>query len=101
MVETQDAKMYELFKNNSQDVIKVSFRHLSGLYGPTSPTSQFLDGTHEFSELVLAKMALFMDQSRSVLPLRSAKAREFGELWREKLNGRALESDIRKERLFL
>ena len=37
MVETQDAKMYELFKNNSQDVIKVSFRHLSGLYGPTSP----------------------------------------------------------------
>ena len=98
MVETQDAKMYELFKNNSQDVIKVSFRHLSGLYGPTS---QFLDGTHEFSELGLAKMALFMDQSRSVLPLRSAKAREFGELWREKLNERALESDIRKERLFL
>ena len=29
-------------------------------------------------------MALLMDQSRSVLPLRSAKAREFGELWREK-----------------
>ena len=29
-------------------------------------------------------MVLLMDQSRSVLPLRSAKAREFGELWREK-----------------
>ena len=29
-------------------------------------------------------MALLVDQSRSVLPLRSAKAREFGELWREK-----------------
>ena len=28
-------------------------------------------------------MSLLMDQSRSVLPLRSAKAREFGELWRE------------------
>ena len=48
------------------------------------PTSQFLNRTHEFSELVLARMALLMDQSRSVLPLRSAKAREFGELWREK-----------------
>ena len=32
-------------------------------------------------------MALLMDQSRSVVPLRSAKAREFGELWRE--NARA------------
>ena len=29
-------------------------------------------------------MSLLMDQSRSVSPLRSAKAREFGELWWEK-----------------
>ena len=35
---------------------------------------------HEFSKLVLLRMALLMDQSRSVLPLRLAKAREFGEL---------------------
>ena len=47
--------------------------------GLADPTSQFLNGTREFSELVL-----FMHQSRSVLPPRSAKAREFGELWREK-----------------
>ena len=40
----------------------------------------FLNGTHEFSELVLARMTLLMDQSRSVLLLRSTKAREFGEL---------------------
>ena len=60
---------------------KIAF-HLPGLAGPTS---QFLNVTHEFSELVLARMSLLMDQSRSVLPLRSAKAREFGDwLWREK-----------------
>ena len=48
-------------------------------------TGQFLKGTrHEFSELILARVALLMDQSRSIPPLRSAKAREFGELWREK-----------------
>ena len=35
----------------------------------------FKNGTHEFSELVLARMVLLMDQSRSVLSLRSAKAR--------------------------
>ena len=57
--------------------IKVIF-HLPAL------ASQFLNGTHEFAELVLIRMALIMVQSRSVLPLRSAKAREFGELWREK-----------------
>ena len=34
-------------------------------------SSQFLNETHEFSELVLARMALLVDQSRSVLPLRS------------------------------
>ena len=52
----------------------------------SSPSSQFLNAAHEFSELVLDRMALLMDQSRSVLPLRSANAREFGELWREKCN---------------
>ena len=52
-------------------------------YGLTGPTSQFLNGPHEFSDLVLARMALLMDQSRSVLPLQSAKARKLGELWRE------------------
>ena len=36
--------------------------YLSGLSGPTS---QFSNGTHEFSELVLARMALLMDQSRA------------------------------------
>ena len=39
---------------------------------------------HEFSELVIARMALLIDQRRSVFPLRSTKAREFGDLWREK-----------------
>ena len=34
--------------------------------------SQFLIGTHKFSELVLSRMALLMDQSRFVLLLRSA-----------------------------
>ena len=48
------------------------------------PTTQLLNETHKFSELVLTRMVLLMDQSRSVLPLRSAKAREVGELWREK-----------------
>ena len=56
--------------------------HLSSLAGPTS---QFLNGAYELLELDLAgRMALLMDQSRSVLPLQSAKAREFEELWREK-----------------
>ena len=54
--------------------------------GLTGRTSQLLDGTHEFSELVLARMVLLVDQSGSVLPLRSAKAREFGELWREEIS---------------
>ena len=55
--------------------------YLSGLAGPTS---QLLNGTPEFSELVLTRMVLPIDQSRSVLPLWSAKIREFGVLWREK-----------------
>ena len=59
--------------------------HLSGLSGPTS---QFLNRTQEFSELVLPRMTLLMDQSRSVLPLWSAKARKFGELWRENVRAR-------------
>ena len=40
-------------------------------------TSHFLNGTHEFSELILTRMALLMDQSCSVLPLRSPKVRTF------------------------
>ena len=51
------------------------FFHFSGL---ADPDSQSLNGTHEFAELVLARMTLLMDQSRSVFPLRS----EFQELWR-------------------
>ena len=42
--------------------------HLSSLAGPTS---QFINGKHEFSELVMARMALLINKSRSVLPLRS------------------------------
>ena len=53
---------------------KVAF-HLSGLAGLIS---QCLSEAHEFSELVLARMALLADQSCTVLSLRSAKAREFG-----------------------
>ena len=50
------------------------------------PTSQLLNETHEFSELVLARLTPLMDKSRSVFSLRLAKARarEFGEFWREK-----------------
>ena len=35
-----------------------------------------------------------MDQSHPALPLRSAKARKFGELWREKMCARALDLSI-------
>ena len=38
------------------------------MFGLASLTSQFLNGTHNFSELVLAGMALFMDLSRSSRP---------------------------------
>ena len=48
-------------------------------------------GTCEFPELVLARMTLLMDESRAILPLWSSKAREFGELWREKVNARAVD----------
>ena len=48
------------------------------------PTSRFLNGTHEFSELVRARMVQLMGQSRSVPPLRSAKVWGFRELRREK-----------------
>ena len=50
-----------------------SFFYLSGL---ANPTSQFLNGTHKFSDLVLTRMALFKDQRCSDLPLLSAKALE-------------------------
>ena len=84
--------------------------HLSGPSGLASPTSQFLNGMHEFSEPVLTRMSLLMDQSRSVLPPLTfpfklartssfrpprtykwkttldlaAKAQKFGELWQGK-----------------
>ena len=60
---------------------------MSGLSGPTS---QFLNGMHEFSELILVRMALLMDQSRLVLPLLSAKTREFGELRWENVRARLI-----------
>ena len=59
---------------------KVAF-HMFGMAGPSN---YFLNGTHEFSELVWVRMALLVDQSLSCLPLRSAEARELGELWWEK-----------------
>ena len=43
------------------------FKVASHLLGLAGLTSQFLNGTHEFSVLVLGRMALLMDQSRSVL----------------------------------
>ena len=63
--------------------------HVSSLAGLTS---QFVNGTHEFSELVLVRMALLIDRSSSVLPLRSVNAREL--IWRVvagKMYARALE----------
>ena len=63
---------------------KVAF-HFSGLSGPTS---QFLSGARKLSELVLARMAVLMDQSRSVLPLPSVKV---GELSAKKMYARAIE----------
>ena len=60
---------------SSSVLSKVTF-HSSGLSGPTN---QFLNGTHVFSQPIVAKMAL-----GSVLLLRSAKVPEFGELWHEK-----------------
>ena len=47
---------------------------------PFVRSGRFLNGAHKFSELVLDRMALLL----AVLLFRSAKAREFGELWREK-----------------
>ena len=62
---------------------------------PVCPVRKFLNGTHEFSELVMARMALLTDQSRSVLQLRSFKAREFGEWWRENMFARALSISLK------
>ena len=53
--------------------------HLSVM---ASPTSLFLNGTREFSELVLARMALLVYRSHSVLPLRLAYSQEFGKLFK-------------------
>ena len=63
---------------------KIAF-HLSDLAGPS------------FSELVVVRMPLLMEWSRSVLPLRSAKARELGELWREKCTRVAVDLAILKK----
>ena len=49
--------------------------HTKVAFHLTSRTRQFLNKMHEFSELVLSRMALLKDQSRSVLPLRTSKAR--------------------------
>ena len=40
---------------------------------------------HKFSDLVLARVALHMDPSGSVLPLQSTKVWQFGELQQEKI----------------
>ena len=55
--------------------------HLFSLAGPTS---QFLKGMHEFSQLALAIMTLLLDKSSSVLPLQLAKVWDFRKLWQEK-----------------
>ena len=47
------------------DGSKVAQLYLSGL----ARTSQFLNGMQEFPELVLARVALLMDQNRADLPL--------------------------------
>ena len=61
-----------MFKRFIARKLKSLYLNFSGLAGPMS---QFLNGTDEFSGLVLAKMAL-IDQSHSVLPLWSAKVQE-------------------------
>ena len=78
---------------------------MSGLSGPTS---QFLNGMHEFSELVVARMVLLMDQSRSVLSLCSAKVREFGVVHGGNIcmcapflgQNKQVETDLRKPRIY-
>ena len=62
-------------------------RSVLGRFPFVGQTSQFLKGTHKFSELGLAKISLLVCQSRSVLPMQSAKAREFRELGRGKVYG--------------
>ena len=57
-------------RHNYHRILKVTF-HFSSLDGPAS---EFLNGMDKFSELVLARMALLLDQSHSVLLLGSAKA---------------------------
>ena len=76
-VHMNEPKLVLCFRTSFVLEIKISnsmvTSHLSGL---SSPTSQFLNGMHEFSELILVRMTLLVDQSRSVLLLRSAKALE-------------------------
>ena len=62
---------------------------------PICPVRKFLNETHEFSELVMARMALLTDQSSSVLQLRSFKVREFGEWWRENMFARTLSISLK------
>ena len=69
MVDVNTWKVWRTFVV-SQQVTWVALR-LAGLAGPNS----------QFSK---RRMALLVDQIHSVLPLRSAKTREFGELWRAK-----------------
>ena len=52
-------------KRTLMDGSKVAQLYLSGL----ARTSQFLNGMQEFPELVLARVALLMDQNRADLPL--------------------------------
>ena len=64
--------------------------HLTGLAGPTS---QFLNGTHEFSKLVLARMAPLI---RAAQFSRSGRSESAG-IWRavaEKMYARALDLSI-------
>ena len=52
-------------------------------YDLVSSTSQFLTGTHEFSELVLAgRMSLFMDQNHSVAQFPLFRRPKRGGIWR-------------------
>ena len=66
--------------------ITVARFDLSGL---ARPTNQFLNETHEFSELVLARVALLMDQGRFPTPVGQSAV-----IWRVvagKLYARALD----------
>ena len=59
-----------------------------------SPTSQFLNGTYQLSELVPAGMALLMVQSRSVLLLRLGQSAGIWRVVAGKMCARALDLSI-------